>query len=357
MSAPPDAHAGAHTDAGEQRSRENVAASWFAVALAFCLGGAGVVIAALAVGAQRAWQGRDTARTAESRRQSVADHRAWLDRDAKARTAWREARRAWWAGGAVGDPPAQPSRAARFGAWWRRMWARASVVADRFDEGFRDGWAAADAARRDGAGWREVARTRPSEGDPDVPGEPTTGPDAPTAPKEPRSTQEDPPTTEPENVPPPTTTEPTPEPDPPTNISPTQQEEPMTAPTQTGPAGETHLDLTAAGLSAINQKVAAINDQVDALAADRAELAAMVAAEAERVAANGGTADTTAALDAANAVVAQLGQHLGGVSEAATEAADQTAAAHAGLAPARDAQDALHSAGARGEFVSTATSD
>ena len=125
----------------------------------------------------------------------------------------------------------------------------------------------------------------------------------------------------------------------------------------TAPQGETNLDLTVADLAAIQQELNGINEQIDVLAQRRANLQVRIAQASERVQATGGTAATAQALDAATAVANELGQHLGNFSASATEAEDVTSAAHAGLAPARDAQDELHAAGARGEFVSAATSD
>jgi hypothetical protein len=104
-------------------------------------------------------------------------------------------------------------------------------------------------------------------------------------------------------------------------------------------------------------ELAAVTEQADVLAARRARLQALVTQAQERVTATGGTAATAQALDAAQQVVNEIGQHVGGVSAAAVEAEDAALSAHAGLAPARDAQDALAAAGARGEFVDTATHD
>lgn len=119
--------------------------------------------------------------------------------------------------------------------------------------------------------------------------------------------------------------------------------------------GETNLDLTDDDLTRIGTQLAAINNQVDALTADRNRLAALVTAANERATAKGATTATTTALDAASAVVTQLGQHLGGVSDTTVEAADQTAAAQAGLKPARDAEDGLHAAGATGQILAPAS--
>jgi chromosome segregation ATPase len=131
----------------------------------------------------------------------------------------------------------------------------------------------------------------------------------------------------------------------------------MTAPTQsTAPAtGETNLDVTAQRLEEIRATLAQVTDQADALAAQKTQLEAQIRAASDHATSTGGTAATQQALDAAQAVVDQLGQHVGNVSQSAVEAGDTTAAAHAGLAPARDAQDMLHAAGATGEHVSAAS--
>jgi hypothetical protein len=122
-------------------------------------------------------------------------------------------------------------------------------------------------------------------------------------------------------------------------------------------AGETHADLTASELAAIHATVGRISDLNDQTAAEQQNLAAQVQAAKERVAQHGGTAATAQALDEAEALVVTLGQHGAQLGDAATATGDQTAAAEAGLAPARDAQDQLASAGARGDYVATATSD
>lgn len=137
-----------------------------------------------------------------------------------------------------------------------------------------------------------------------------------------------------------------------------QKEDHVTAPTTTAPSqGETNLDLTDNDLANIHRELDAVNEQVDALAQRRTNLEQMVQRAKERIESTGGTDATTKALDAASAVVTALGQHLGNFSASVTEAGDVTNAAKAGLAPARDAQDALQASGARGEFVDRATSD
>ena len=132
--------------------------------------------------------------------------------------------------------------------------------------------------------------------------------------------------------------------------------QPTNAPTA-APQGETHQDLTALDLAAIQIELGRANEQVDQLAQTKANLEALVTRCSERVASKGGTTATAQALEAAQQAVLQLSQAVGLVSQSAVEAEDATGAAHAGLAPARDSQDLLHGAGATGEFVSAATSD
>jgi hypothetical protein len=378
---------------GQHAAKEDAAALGFMAFLALCLGGAGILIAALAVGVERAWSGRDGA-SGGGGRQSLADHRAWLDLDRDRRSAWRQARRDWWRDGADPDTrPAGPGWWRRFRDWWHRAWARTALAADRFAEGWRAGYEAARQARRNGASAWETARTRPvnedTDHDPTAPGRQDVPNDAPTK-KEPTLTQ----TT---TTPPPAGTpfvvgqgdgaaaryeqdssgawwrvslgtgDRTPvqytyqPPNATTHVA-TNGGPPMTTPTtpastSTAPAGETNLDLTDADLAAIHAHLARIGELNDQMAGARAALEGAVAVATERATTNGATAATQQALDEANAVVALLGQHVGGVADAAAAASDHTSAAQAGLAPARDAQDTLHSAGARGEFVSTATSD
>lgn len=121
------------------------------------------------------------------------------------------------------------------------------------------------------------------------------------------------------------------------------------------PKGETNLDTLEAILARINQELQAISDDVDRLNARRMTLAGLISRAFEIARATGATDATRAALDAAMTVVTQLGTYLSGVANTASEAEEQVTAAKVGLAPARDAQDTLHSSGARGEFVSAST--
>lgn len=358
---------------GQHEAKEDVAALGFMAFLALCLGGAGVLVAALAVGVERAWSGRQGGSDGDGWGQSVADHRAWLDHDRAQRAAWRQARRQWWRDGA--DPakrPAQPSWAVRAGSAARRWWARLIVSADRtyraggrFGAGFRAGWVAAQQARRAGAPAGQVARTRPGDEQPQgvVPPESTGDQPEVTPPvkwdpePEPEAAPTPPPWAAGEEDP-----TGTPQPEPTTDTT-TAKNAGGTMPTSTAtpaagaPTGETNLDLVVADLAAIRGHLARIQDLNDQMGGARAALDGAVTAASERANAAGATAATRQALDEAGAVAAQLGRHVSNVSDASAAASDHVAAAEAGLKPAQDAQDTLHTAGATGEFVSAATAD
>lgn len=156
--------------AGPTSGQEVAAASGFALLLAAALGGFGIVLAAIAIGAERAWNGRAGGTAAKARTswgRFLDDQRAWLDHDAQVRAARRQARRDWWQAGA--DPAAKPQGppwATRIGAGLRRGLSGAAVAADvgtrgvgRFGGGFRDGWHAAQQRRAGGAGFRDVVAT------------------------------------------------------------------------------------------------------------------------------------------------------------------------------------------------------
>ena len=361
--------------AGGNATKEDATALGFMAIMGLMFGGAAVLIAALAVGIERTWSGRSSGPGSGGWRQSAADHAAWLEQDRARRAAWSQARRDWWGGGA--DPaakPVGPSWTYRAGLGLRRWWARLVVSADRtyraggrFGGGFRAGWVAANARRRGGASPWEVVRTRPqSEVPPEVTpaAEPVTAP-APTV--EPDAPDVAAPGSNPDAPVPADNSEPDSQE---TDNAATQPvtpegEQTMTAPTATAssnrtaaaPAGETHLDLTEGDLATIHGHLSRVQELNDQMAGVRAALEGAVAAATERATVNGATSATQQALDEANAVVALLGQHLANVSDATSQAEDHTSAAQVGLAPARDAQDALHQAGARGEFVSAATSD
>jgi hypothetical protein len=353
-------------------ARTNAAAAWFTVALGLMFGGAGVVLAAVAVGFERALFGTGQ-RTGGLWDNHLADQREWLATDRERRRAWREERRRWWANGA--DPDARPTQPSgtgtRFGSWLRRSWARLCVAGDaavrgggRFLAGVRAGWRAANEARRRGASFREIVKTRPAAptatGEPS-PAQPTDTAGQPAAPA-PVGTPDVPapapdtpaPVRKPSPRPRPTDTG-TPAPAPSAQPQPVPpQEETMTV---TAPAGETHAQVAAAMIADISGDIQGIGDLTDQIAAHKNRLADRVARATEYVQANGGTTGTQRALDEAAALIAQLDRHLSDFSDASLAAGDSTVAADAELRPAHDAQDLLHAAGATGRFVDTATSD
>lgn len=148
----------------QEDAKTRTAAAFFAGFLALALGGAGVVIAMLAVGVERAWNGGQAERgRSRERGQGWLDgQRAWLDADHRQRTARADAHRRWLQSG--GDPatePTKPTRAKRFGGAVRRLFANVAVAASDFVSGARDGARAANEARKNGSGFREVAGTRP----------------------------------------------------------------------------------------------------------------------------------------------------------------------------------------------------
>jgi hypothetical protein len=150
--------------APQEDAKTRTAAAFFAGFLALALGGAGVVIAMLAVGVERAWNGGETERGRSRERGQgwLNGQRAWLDADHRQRTARADAHRRWLQSG--GDPatePTKPSWAKRAGSAVRRLFANVAVAASDFVSGARDGARAANEARKNGSGFREVAGTRP----------------------------------------------------------------------------------------------------------------------------------------------------------------------------------------------------
>jgi hypothetical protein len=372
-------------DVQQTETREAVEAGALMVFMGVCLGGLGIVLAAIAVGAERAWNDRErgsAAATQRAWRNTLADHRAWLDMDRQRRDTYRQARRDWWANGAKGNPPPRPARSVRAGSWLRRTWARTAVAAHwlgsmdvRFGEGFREGFETARQARRDGAGWRETARTRPGSPnrpvevetpDPEPVAEPATDPTVPShaADDSPASDTPDPAPdhTPREDQPLPVPVDPQPAPAATKTSTPAQpeqqqEEQDMTTATTTGqPTSETHLDHAILGLGSVQTSIVKIHELNDAVAAEKNALAAKVMAERERLG-NKGTAAALQALDEADALVVLMGQQIAATADAATQVDDQANAALAGLQPAANAQDELHSSGATGELVSAATSD
>ncbi len=346
------------------QGKDTAAAVGFVGFMALVLGPVGVVLAAVAVGAERAWSRRTVG---ESPTDRVAADREWLAHDASQRAAYRRARQEWWAAGA--DPatkPAEPSRASRLGAWFRRQRARDRVWSEDFLAGFREGRRAAEQVRRDGGGFRDIVRARPArpawESD-EVPVDPWEEHSTPVA---------DPPESpQPEPAAAASPDDPGRQADP-LNLAgredePGAQTEPDDATDQQASStdnGGTDMatvtsDSNAAvlrtKLTGIGATTSQVSDLVDQLAAVREQLASQVADAAEFAEATGQTAVTRTALDSASAVSAQLSQHLGAASEAADRAAEDTALAGGGLRPVEQAEDALAQAGADGRAVAPAT--
>jgi hypothetical protein len=349
------------TTGAHRAGEEQAAAGGFVLLMAALLGGAGVVIAALAVGLDRWWGGRPSTGNSPAGGggwwASPDEHRAWLERDRTDREAWREARRKWWANGAnPEEEPARPSWRFRLGNWARRNWARAALGVDDFRGGFRDGWAAANDARRRGAKPGEVARTRPTEAPEPTP----TAPDSHTD----------------ESAP---TADPTSKGDDVTNhnhrgdndgggyvnrdgtANPATPKVNGSAPTSGRPApsapGDTNLDLAVRDLDAVGGTLAEAENLNDQGARTAETLERQVARAAERVQANGGSPATQQALDEAQAVASRIRMHVAALADLLASALDASAAARSALRPAEEAQDSLHASGTKGEMVATATAD
>jgi hypothetical protein len=347
--------------------KETATAGAFVIFCGLALGGIGILIAALAVGLERAWTGR-AARPRSEWADRLDYHTAWLDHDRRSRAAYRKARRDWLADG--GDPDREPlgaPKAKRFSAWLHRIWSRSAVGSDRtrngwsrFREGFRAGLENARQVSSEGGGVREMWRRRhgvvdpepvpAADGAPDVASDSAPVSDATDMPLETADVVDtvDLPRTTPI----------------PTDTEPNSTEDPMAAPNQTAntastssasSAGETNADQAAANLDGIGKKIAIAEELNDEMAAQAEALAAAAQAAAEHVSANGGTAATIQAVDEARALAEQMKVLASQLADVARAAADATSAASAGLKPAQDAQDTLHSAGATGRFVDTAT--
>jgi len=355
----------------DTEAKETVEASAFIVFFGLALGGLGILVAALAVGLERAWRGRAT-RPQSQWADRVDYHTAWLDHDRRSRAAYRKARRDWIADGAVPDrEPLRAPKAKRFAAWMHRVLSRSAVGSDRtrngwsrFREGFRAGLENARRVSSEGGGVREMWRRRHGLADP----EPTSPDAVEPAVEAPSGGLTDVPVKDDVADRPyetaqvvDTTTLPPMSPDP---AEQSTTEDSMSAPAQTanqsqsqsaGSAGETNLDQTAADLDGIGKSINVAEELNDQMSAVADGLAAQAQAAAERVNANGGTAATIQAVDEARALAEQIKAKTAELADLANAAGDATSAATAGLKPAQDAQDTLHSAGARGKFVDTAT--
>lgn len=384
--------------------KERTAAVLFAGFLALALGGAGVVIAALAVGVERAWRGGETerSRAAERSRGWLANQRAWLDVDHQQRMTRAKELQAWLQSGA--DPaakPARPSKSKRAGTALRRLLAGIVVAAGDFAAGARDGAKAANEARRQGAGFRDVVVARPGpvcancqrHGVPVVrdnmcgdcaavldeqpqavaetcrncrqpgpvgydgtcgtckePTRPAATPAGPAAGNEAFTTTTTPARSAEDRQLPPTTAVISPQQ--PTTQGVTVTETAATAsPT---PATESNATVLRGKLLNTKTTLSRIAELTDQLAKERATLDGQVRDATEFAQVTGQSSQARQALDESGAVSTAMGDRLGEFSQNAISAEEQMVQAADGLRVAENAEDQLRTAGADGRAVAPA---
>lgn len=345
-----------------EETKEKVAAVGFVAFMAAAAGPVGLVIAAFAVGLERAWNGdagRDFGR--DSAKQRAADHRQWLAEDRAHRERLRADRKAWLDAGA--DPekrPKGPSGAARFGRALRRGYARAAVAAQDFRDGFRDGLAAAKDERAAGGSFRDIVRARPDRPDADR----LDWSDV----KEPMSPATPPPVddsvrADPEPEPKPSKVrQPEVKPDvesstPPPPASPdnTRGEPVSTQAATVAQRGEANHVAVTNNLNQIAAYQNRVDELVDAAEAQRRALEEQTRRTQEHAQASGQPAATLQALDAALAYLKQMGRHLSEVSTGNAQTTEQVGAADGGLNPVRQADDQIRTAGADHRSVAPAS--
>ncbi len=393
--------------AASEETKEAVAKAGFVAVWAAIAGPAGILVAALAVGIDRAWNG-DAGRqfSNDLDRQRVADQRQWLTEDRAWREQLRADRKRWLDEGAKPeDEPARPSKAEAAGRWWRRLWARMAVGADDFKKGFREGREAAKKARDGGAGWREIVKARPEAtadliecmcdnprphgghewadnydsrnrfrcpgvqagadrpADQDVDDQPTQEPDDGVVDRTcPNSQPHDPHrwgvlgrllrcpgvTGKAPDRPNPAT-----KPDPSQTTRPNSTEEPMTQ--TTAPKGtESNVSVLARWLQKITGTVTKVSAGVDDLDRLADALAEQVRQAREFAAHTGQATATNTALDSAMAVVTRLKALCRQASDAAAKAQEDVATAIQSTKPVLRAEDSLNAVGATGEAVAPA---
>lgn len=341
----------------QQQTNEKAAAVTFGVVLALMLGGVGVVIAALAVGAEKAWNGgrAEGHRAAQRRRSWLDQQRAWIDADTQARAARTKARTEWLRSGS--DPAAEPARLSlwqRSRDWFRRGVANTAVGATDFREGFADGWRSANETRRAGGGFRDVATARPS------------APEREAA----NPKQDEAPATSRDSAPSPEDRADSASTEPPTNQLPTTplprelrdrlaphngKDHTMTQTTSPQQQAESNATVLRGLLGGIQSTLGQVSDNTDALAALRNKLQHQVDRAEEHATSSGQSSQARQSLDEARQVVTLLGQHLGAFSEGTVSAEDQVGQASAGLRSAEEAEDSLRAGGADGRAVAPAT--
>jgi hypothetical protein len=155
--------------AGEQPTSKVTAAKALFVGLfAAALGWAGVIVAAVAVATESAWNGGATEGQRQRERGAswLDTQRAWLDQDHKARTARAKTYRDWLKAGSDPDTaPTGPSRWQKIRDAMHRLVANIAGAAQDFGRGAREGWKAAKKTRDNGGTWRETAGSRPGDDD------------------------------------------------------------------------------------------------------------------------------------------------------------------------------------------------
>ncbi len=393
--------------------RLTAARAVFIAAVGLALGWAGVVVAAIAVAAERAKNGDDVinastgsggwwdqwwAGVTQRRAEREQAHRDWLKRDRDRQQQLREDRQRWLAaGGAAQDEPRKPGYAVRLGRGARRNTIRARLAGAalrrqlaRIGRDFKDGWQAA--APNAQYGFKAAARSRPDQPAPggrtrpDQPGDqPEEVIDAEIIDFEPGPgpAPEPPPTTEPAPEPAPepaeqSSAEPQDLPDEPIDSSgetgPTAVD-PVEEPTGTGDRemalpktadqvkansnpqavdGDDHLDRITSGLSQMGSTLAQADEKTDSLMAAARRLRAEAEATLER-AGDKATTATRQACDEAMLLAQQIEELVDKVGSTSAACAESVRAADRGLDPARQSRDNLHQAGATGELLATAT--
>ncbi|MEU1761213.1 hypothetical protein [Micromonospora sp. NPDC005652] len=165
-----------------QEDKEKVAAVGFVAFAVMAFGGPAAWIAGIAVAVERAFGKGNTARQrreekarlrqlddAARRRERVAAATAWLDADAAARKAHKQAVAEWKAKGSPdGERPNGPSGSARVGTWFGRTFRRGQVAkakvtekAGQFKQGWNEGYAKAKEVRANGGSLKDIVTARP----------------------------------------------------------------------------------------------------------------------------------------------------------------------------------------------------
>lgn len=386
-----------------------VAVAAIAVAIERAKNGDDIVDAPLGSGG---WWDRHRAAVRQRRAERQLRDRQWLEQDAERNRKLREARQRWVAGG--GDPatePKKPGYAVRVGRGARRNYARTRLgiakvrrFAGRIMRDLKDGWQAA--APNAQYGFRAAARTRPDQPapaadgqvvdaqvvedrrptapDPDVIdtktrlactrcGRGVIGPDGNCnrclRPFD-RGLSEQQPAGQPaaSNQNPPDEAQASGGDAGPATAGPAEEtgtgDEEMALPktadevrANTNPQavdGDDHLDRITAGLGQMAGTLARADEQTDSLMSLARQLRAQAAAVMER-AGDKATTATRQACDEALRLAQQIEELVDQLLAASAACAESIGAADLGLNPARESRDGLHTAGATGDLLATAS--